>query len=491
MWLHDKAGRAKHAACTACASLESRTITQLLLSIEKLIYGGDGLARLPATSPADERGRGKAVFVPLVLAGEKIEAVLTEEKPGFARARAETIVEPSPHRVQPTCQYFSRCGGCHYQHASYEHQLEIKKEILRENLRRIAKLELQSEIEVHPSPPWNYRNRSRLQIQAKPTFAAGYFKFASHELMPIDQCPVSSPLINRGIAALWRLGQKEEAAGRSLPGLREVEFFANADDTQLLVEFTCSAEARRADVRVFAEELQAALPEIAGVVAFRGTQPSARPDAAAPEPLLILGERVLTYRTARAGHRVSAGAFFQTNRHLTDELVRIVTQGRSGELALDLYAGVGLFSTALARDFHHIVSVESSQLSAGDLQYNLPSNGKAIQAATGEYLSRSWDGSPQRPAEGSTRSGEGGLAAPSLTPDLVVVDPPRSGLGESVARSLTSLGAPRVTYVSCDPATLARDLIPLLAAGYRLEQAHLVDLFPQTYHLESVLHLVR
>jgi 23S rRNA (uracil1939-C5)-methyltransferase len=482
----------------------------LLLTIEKLIYGGDGLARLPATSHTDElgddRGRGKAVFVPLVLAGEKIEAALTEEKPGFARAHAESIVEASAYRVQPECEYFGRCGGCHYQHASYAHQLEIKKEILRENLRRIAKLELQTEIEVHPSPPWNYRNRSRLQIQtkdaqAKRTFAVGYFKLGSHELMPIEQCPVSSMLINRGIATLWKMGRSEKAVEKIAAGMREVEFFANADDTQLLVELSCSAEARRAEVRVFAEELRAALPEIEGVVAFRGSQPSARPDASAPEPLLILGERFLTYRTARGNYRVSAGAFFQTNRHLTDELVKIVTQGRSGELALDLYAGVGLFSTALASDFRHIVSVESSQLSASDLQYNLPSNGKAIQAATGQYLSRSWESSPRHgsslhssPRHGSDKpapGGEGSATSSFLTPDLIVVDPPRSGLGEPVARSLTNLGAPRVTYVSCDPATLARDLIPLLAAGYRVERAHLVDLFPQTYHLESVLHLVR
>ncbi|MGC2326789.1 MAG: class I SAM-dependent RNA methyltransferase [Candidatus Sulfotelmatobacter sp.] len=488
----------------------------MLLTIEKLIYGGDGLARLPARSPSDDRGRGKAVFVPLVLAGEEIEAALTEQKPGFARAHAESIIEASPHRVPPDCEYFGRCGGCHYQHASYEHQLEIKKEILRENLRRIAKLELQTQIEVHPSPPWNYRNRSRLQLQTKPTFAAGYFKLGSHELMPVEQCPVSSPLINRGIAALWQIGRAKEAAGQALPGLHEIEFFANADDTQLLAELSCSAGTRRADARGFVEELRATLPEILGVVAFRVAQANkekpnraqsskahstVRTEPAPLEPLLTNGERYLTYRTAHASHRVSSGAFFQTNRHLTDELVKIVTEGRSGELALDLYAGVGLFSTALAGDFRHIVSVESSQLSAGDLRYNLPSNGKAIQAATGQYLSRSWDSSPRHdspphgpPRQGSDTpapTGEGSVASSFPTPDLVVVDPPRSGLGEPVARSLTSLGAPRVTYVSCDPATLARDLIPLLAAGYRVEQAHLVDLFPQTYHLESVLHLVR
>src|SRR5437879_7040424 len=140
----------------------------LELTIEKLIYGGDGLARLPA----DEHGRGKAVFVPFVLEGEKIAASIVEEKPGFVRARAEDILEASCERIQPSCPYFQRCGGCHYQHTSYENQLTIKSAILHENLRRIAKLELQSELNVHPSAAWNYRNRTRLQVSADSAFAA-------------------------------------------------------------------------------------------------------------------------------------------------------------------------------------------------------------------------------------------------------------------------------------------------------------------------------
>jgi len=450
----------------------------LLLNIEKLIYGGDGLARLPAAASGNkDRGRGKAVFVPFVLAGEKIEAALTEEKPGFARARAEAVVEASPHRIPPPCQHFGRCGGCHYQQADYQHQLEIKREILRENLRRIAKLELKCEIQIHPSPPWNYRNRSRLQVRTRPDFAAGYFKFASHELLEVEDCPISSPLINRGIAALWQSGR----AGKAVEGVREVEFFANSDahgnETRLLIEFVCAPEARRAAVRAWAEELCASMPEIAGIAAFREPQKSVL------EPLVTVGASELTYQTNAGSYRVSAGAFFQTNRFLTDELINVVTAGVSGELALDLYAGVGLFSTALAGSIRHIVSVESSQTAAGDLKYNLPFNGKAIHAATEQYLAELGD---------QGRAGHGSVLPPAVRkPDLVVVDPPRGGLGDRVARLLADAGAPRVTYVSCDPATLARDVIPLLAAGYRVDEVHLMDLFPQTYHLESVLHLVR
>jgi 23S rRNA (uracil1939-C5)-methyltransferase len=208
------------------------------------------------------------------------------------------------------------------------------------------------------------------------------------------------------------------------------------------------------------------MPEIAGVAAFR------EPQRGVQEPLVAVGASELTYQTKTAAYRVSAGAFFQTNRFLTDELVNIVTASRSGDLALDLYAGVGLFSTALACNIRHVISVESSQTAASDLQYNLPVNGKAVQSTAERYLTKASKADPG-------------------VPDLVVIDPPRSGLGDRVARALASAGAPQVIYVSCDPATLARDLIPLQAAGYRVDEAHLVDLFPQTYHLETVLHLVR
>jgi 23S rRNA (uracil1939-C5)-methyltransferase len=464
----------------------------LILDIEKLVYGGDGLARLPADpNRTGDRGRGKAVFIPFVLAGERIDASFAENKPGYARARASEIVEPSPHRVAPACPYFSNCGGCHYQHASYEHQIEIKKEILRENFKRIAKLELSCEITTHPSPPWNYRNRSRLQVQTRPEFAAGYFRLASHELLPIEECPISSPLINRAISALWQSGR----AGKVLDGICEIEFFANDDDTKLLIELSCAPQAKRAAVRTWTEEFCAGLSEIVGAAAFRQSEKGVQ------EALISVGATELTYQTRSTAFRVSAGSFFQTNRFLTDELVDIVTSRRSGDVALDLYAGVGLFSTALACNFRHVISVESSQTAAADLAYNLPINGEGIRSAAEQYMeghsgiSRADAGNEpaKSPGEFETgRAGKGKLPQKHFhTPDLIIVDPPRSGLGDRAARSLANSGAPRVTYVSCDPATLTRDLVPLVEAGYRVDEVHLVDLFPQTYHLESVVQLVR
>jgi len=431
----------------------------LQLTIEKLIYGGDGLARMPP----NEHGRGKAVFVPFVLPGERIEASIVEEKPGFVRARADEILESSPARIAPHCPHFMRCGGCHYQHTSYERQLEIKSEILKENLRRIAKIDLDVELKVHPSLPWNYRNRARLKIQTAPAFAIGYYRFGSHELLPVEECPISSPLINGAIVAMWRMGR----AGQVIDGISEIEFFANADDTQLLVEVFCRAEASAESFKQCAEEMQRQIPEVRGVVAF---SESSLHEQAQSRRMVTTGADHLTYQTAHASYRVSAGSFFQVNRFLTDELVAIVTPGRSGDTALDLYAGVGLFSAVLNREFDRVIAVESSQTSFADLKYNSPAKVKPVCATVESYLKNK---------------------AKQLRPDLVVVDPPRSGLGEMGVHGLINLNGPRITYVSCDPATLARDLKQLLAAGYSLEQVHLIDLFPQTYHLESVMQLVR
>ena len=426
------------------------------LKVEKLIYGGDGLARLPA----DERGRGKAAFMPFVLEGERIEASIRQSKAGFARARADKIVEPSPYRITPGCPYFLRCGGCHYQHSSYEHQLEIKASIYKENLRRIAKLDLASELKVHASPPWNYRNHTRLRVHTEPEFAIGYFKFGSHELLAVEQCPISSPLINRAIAKFWELGR----SGKIVSRIREVEFFVDGEDSQLLIELYAEMESSEAQRR--AEELLAQFTEAVGISIFPSSATENGNKAA--EACAIAGVRDISYKTAAATYRVSAGAFFQSNRYLIDKLVEIVTGGRTGRTALDLYAGVGLFSVVLSREFERVIAVESSQQSAADLAYNAPVSVKTVRCTVEEYLKNG-----------------GGQA------DLIVVDPPRGGLGETVARSVAELKAPRLTYVSCDPATLARDLVVLAGAGYRIEEAHLVDLFPQTFHLESVLQLVR
>src|SRR4030088_3580254 len=205
----------------------------MLLSIEKLIYGGDGLARTPAGD-----GRSMAVFVPFVLPGERVDVETRQEKPGFARGSVARLIEASHDRVEARCPYFGQCGGCHYQHIPYERQLEFKTEILRETLQRIAKIELKSEIRLHASPPWNYRNRTRLQVQTAPQFALGYFRFGSHEFLLVRECPISTPLINR------MMGRLLELRGLNCPtAVQEIELFAEPTDERMLAWAFCGREA--------------------------------------------------------------------------------------------------------------------------------------------------------------------------------------------------------------------------------------------------------
>ena len=521
------------------------------LLIEKLVYGGDGLARLPA----DEHGQGKAVFVPFVIPDEQVEASPVETRPGFVRGKLDKVLTPSPERIEPGCPYFQRCGGCHYQHINYDAQLRYKAEILRETLRRTAKLELAQEIQIHPSQPWNYRNRTRMVVRHTPEFTLGYYRHNSHDVLPVETCPISSPLINQAIAALWKLG-RDGAVPQSLHGF---QFFANHDDTKLLVEAyvwldgqanaveapdfspaTRGSKASRAsapaktglkpglkapskeaafrraelpqrvqkrhslgtpvarrfhpifipmsgpqahetlrmtdDIQPFAAALHGALPQLAGVVvfpmsAFEDESRQHTPlTAIHPEASQAIGADSLMYHAVGHDYHVNGGSFFQTNRHLIDTLAQIVVANRTGRGALDLYAGAGLFTAQLARNFDTVLAVESSPHSFDDLRRNVPSNVKCIRSTTENFLTE---------------------RAAKLAPDLVVVDPPRAGLGEKTAKALGRMTISRVTYVSCDPATLARDLRVLLEFNFRVEQAHLLDMFPQTFHMETVLHLAR
>ncbi len=433
----------------------------MLLTVEKLIYGGDGLAR--AAASAD--GRNMAVFLPFVLPGERVEAEVAQEKAGFARGKVTQLIGPSGDRVAARCPYFEQCGGCHYQHIRYARQVELKAEILRETLRRVAKIELKNEIKLHASPPWNYRNRTRAQVRTRPEFAIGYFRVGSHEMVAVRECPISSPLINRVMARLIELEGCECPAE-----VEQIEFFADAADALLLVWGLCGPSADRDRLVGWAERLRREMPEIAGISFFPSPRRSEDDLPPGQKPIAHVGDRAIHYRVGGMNYRVSAGAFFQVNRYLVDELVAVATANAGGETALDLYAGVGLFAKALAPSFRHIFAVEASQISHSDLAHNVPAKVKAVGTRTEDYLRR-W---PVRKKS-----------------DLVVLDPPRTGAGRAVTRWLADLGVPAIRYVSCDPATLARDLAPLLASGYRIEEAHLFDLFPGTFHIESVMFLAR
>ncbi len=426
------------------------------LRIEKAIYGGSGLARIREGELA-----GKTAFTPLTLAGEFVEAHIAEEKRSFINAEVDSILESSPSRTTPACPYFGACGGCSYQHAVYAHQVEMKSAILRESLDRTGLPDVPA-VRAMSGNPWQYRNRIRLHVQAKP-FALCYRKRRSHQLLAVDRCPIAAPLLEKAIAIVTKMGEALEIAGLCA----EIEFFTADEESLLLTCFT-DKPGREAQARLAAtcKALKRELPELKGAGLFltQGKQPA--------RLVQTWGDGSVLCRAAGFDYRVSLGSFFQVNRFLVDALVKLTVNGRSGRIGWDLYAGVGLFARALAERFERVIAVEASPASNADLRHNLlGTSHRVIEAVTLDFLQK------QKPS--------------ATPPDLVVLDPPRAGLGAAITSSLAQIGPAEIVYVSCDPSTLSRDLAALVKSGYDLRTITMVDMFPQTFHLESVSVLAR
>jgi 23S rRNA (uracil1939-C5)-methyltransferase len=434
-----------------------------LVQIEKPIYGGAFLTRV----------EGKAVFVPLTLPGETARVSVTGDKRGYSTAEVDEIVSPAPERIGPACRHFGSCGGCQYQHAGYAAQLAFKQAILRETLERggvRAPEEISVRAVTNESQAWGYRNRIRVAFDGQGNF--GYRGRRSNVVIPIVECPIAAPLLVKSVQVI------AEVSKQFAPALRptEVSLFCDTAETALLASvFTESAT--KGSLDEFARALAGRIPMLKGVeFAAKGHQG----DRSANEPPRMIaqwGEASLAYHAAGFDYRVDHGAFFQVNRWLVDGLVEEVAAGGSesartrpgGDAAWDLFAGVGLFARKLTEGFARVIAVESAPSATMALAANLHgTGGSAVHATTLEFLRRKTD-----------------------RPDLIVVDPPREGLGAEITALLVGIGAPALTYVSCDPATLARDLRALLVSGYTIESLTLADLFPQTFHLESVVHLRR
>ena len=397
--------------------------TNLEVTIEKLIYGGDGLARL----------NGQVALTPFVLPGERVVVEVVERKSGLLRSKLLEVRDASTDRVAPPCPHFTHCGGCHYQHAGYEAQLALKRDILAETLRRVGKIEPPAEIRVIAAEPFNYRNRVQLHIRG---MQLGYLEAHSNRLSPIEQCPISSPRINEVIATLREMMRD----ARWPKFVQSIEMFSDETQVQLNVLETDRPVARR-----FFEWCSEKLP---------GLVPGA-----------------LDYRAAGEVYRVSGGSFFQVNRHLIDRMAELAIGNVQGETALDLYAGVGLFSLPLAKRVAKVTAVESGSAAIRDLQANAERAGVAMDARQSSV--------------------DAFLESLTSAPDFVLADPPRAGLGKTVVAHLGRLRPPRLTIVACDPATLARDLASLTNGGYRIEGMILIDVFPQTFHIEAIVQLKR
>jgi 23S rRNA (uracil1939-C5)-methyltransferase len=417
-------------------------------TIEQPRYGGD------FTSSA-------GAVLPFVLPGEEVEV-----------APELLILQASPDRVVPGCVHFGACGGCHYQQAAYPAQLQIKRAILADLL-AAAQLEIPA-IHTESGPAWHYRNRIRLRIEQSPAggFRAGYSRRASNAFLPIAMCPIAAPLLWRAAHAILQLSERDTLVRRWLAITSELELFCAPDEARLQLQFFLrSGEAAKRESSSFAgfcERVRATVPELSGAGATLDPELNRR--ARRIWAGTAWGADGLLYPVAGREYWLARGAFFQVNRFLVGRLVERVIAGAQGELAWDLYAGVGLFSRALAESFAEVVAVEGAEAAVSSLNAAARATKTLhpVHSPTLDFL--------------RTRSLE------RERPSLIVLDPPRAGIGLEAANLLNRIGAPELVYVSCDPTTLARDL-NVLREKYRIASVCLIDLFPQTFHMETVVHL--
>jgi 23S rRNA (uracil1939-C5)-methyltransferase len=369
----------------------------------------------------------------------------------------------------PLCPHFGACGGCQLQDVAYPAQLQQKRSRLEETLRS-AGLATLPEIALHSAEPWAYRNRIRLRLQTSDgERRVGYNRTGSAEFLPITTCPIAAPLLWTTAEALLAAAAHNRDAAAWFDAATQAEIVCNHDLSRVQLTLLCTNKPALAPPGFSRAIAALDLPEIAGAAAVLIEAPTARPLRTLAEN----GAPGLAYRVGNETYWITRGSFFQVNRFLVETLVKLVCAGRSGALAWDLFAGVGLFSRVLGRSFAQVTAVEANPIAARDLRATLTQLGRqhqAIEADTLDYL----------------RS----AVLQRDRPGLIVLDPPRAGTGVEACTLLLRLAPHAIVYVSCDPATLARDL-RVLQAGYRITHLHLVDLFPQTSHIETIALLER
>lgn len=430
---------------------------QLRLSIEKLVYGGDGLAH------AD----GNTVFVPYVLPGEEVRAAEKSRKKKVIWAKLEEVTSASKERIAAPCPHFQTCGGCHYQHIAIGEQVRLKKEILRETLSRLGGISWGGAIQEHTAEPYGYRNRAQWAVRDGKPRALGYFLPESSLIVPIDECKVLSPQLAKTFGQL-----QEMARSGALPmGILEIEAFADSADEKIALNVAFERFAKPAVE--LARVLQGAIPQLQSLLLLDQKK----------DKFELSGPGYLEHEAGGYKFRVSHLSFFQVNRFLLEDLLATVVAGAKGRLALDMYAGVGFFTMPLAKAFEKVVSVDANLAATRDLYANAEASGVAVTT--------------------HKEHAEDFLKKTKERPEFVVLDPPRAGLGAETAAKLAELGAEEIAYLSCDPSTLARDLAVLLDSPrrpkevakpnmrYELTDVHLFDLFPQTYHIETLVRLRR
>ena len=400
------------------------------IKLEKLTYGGEAMGRLPD---------GRAVFVPFGLPGETVRLHLVQDKQSFARGELLEVLTASAERIDPKCKHFGRCGGCHYQNLPYEKQLQAKTEILRDQLQRIGKIESPPVKEMVASPlEWNYRNHVQFHLTAEGKI--GFVNSKGNSTLPIEECH----LPETGINSFWPQLQFE-----SNKDIERVSLRMGQDEELLVVLESESPETPELEVEA----------DVSIVHLFD------------EHPIVIVGQDYLTIQILEKVFHVSAVSFFQVNTKMAEKMIEHLLAKIPVSLSttlLDVYCGVGLFSKFFASKCKLVIGIESSESACADFEINLDEfdNVELYEGTAEEILP--------------------GLIGRLDSSTCVIVDPPRAGIEKQTLDALINIKPQVIAYVSCDPSTLARDAARLIHGGYRLVEVTPFDLFPQTYHIESI-----
>ena len=410
--------------------------------IDSVAFKGYGVARI----------HGKVVFVPYAVTGDRAWVEVIEEKKKYSMGRLIQIVEPSPWRVNPPCPYFGSCGGCQWQHIDYSAQGELKKEILGDLLKRLGKLKEIPSVGLVPSPKsYDYRIRIQLKVRGK---AMGYYREGSHQIVDIDRCPISHPLVNRIIRKL-----RGEFAVLEL--MKEIEINVSPEEGRGIILFHPHSLDRR--IESLTKKLLQSDPILRGIaIAGRGE-------------LNLFGDPVLNFTIPLSQERnltlrISPGSFSQVNLEQNQALIQIVLQFSEvdqEDRVFDLYAGAGNLTLPLAMRAKEVLGIEENRMAIKDAQFNAERNGikncHFIQGRVEDVL----------------------LDWKRETPHVIVLDPPRTGC-KTILDRVVGLKPRKIIYVSCEPTTFSRDLHLFSERGYSLQRLSLIDMFPQTYHMEMV-----
>jgi 23S rRNA (uracil1939-C5)-methyltransferase len=442
----------------------------LELVVDDLAFGGEGVGRV----------EGYVVFVRGGLPGDRLRVTVTEARARYGRGALEAVLTPSPDRVEAPCPYFGRCGGCRLQHLAYPAQLAFKEKQVRDCLTRLGGLPPFELRAILPAPEaYGYRNKMEFTVAGPPPTVGLHAAERYDVVLDIERCLLQSETMNVLLDEFRR-----QVRARDLPvwdpqSERGLLRFVTVREGRHTGEAMVNVVAAAPDVQAvmpIAEALRARVPATASVLLNVNDKKASV--AIGTEEHLLLGRDQITESLDGVSFQISANSFFQTNTAQAERLFAIVAEAcalRGHETLLDLYSGTGAISLLLARHVAHVYGIELSTAAVADAVRNARAN--AIDNCT--FL------------PGEVRHVLPALMRDGVRAEVVVADPPRAGFHPKALTALAALTPERIVYVSCNPATLARDVGDLARQGYRLDWVQPVDMFPQTPHIEAVARLSR